>query len=217
MDKEISNSDQYIVAMVKEMQKKFMQYWRITYLSFSVPVILDPRFKYSFVDFWLNQFFGEDAVPKLGRIMRTLRKLFSEYSQTNRAELEPQIHCAQGNIQKDDSFDDGDQHQRAQLRTQSSSELNAYLAENTVPRTEDFDILGWWKSNSATYPVLARMARDVLSVPVSTVPSESAFNTGERVVSDFRSKLRLCLVHKKFPSVPVISNFWTYAWSIKCS
>ena len=143
MDKEISNSDQDIVAMVKKMQKKFMQYWRITYLSVSVPVILDPRFKYSFVDFWLNQFFGEDAVPKLGRIMRTLRKLFSEYSETNRAELEPQIHCAQGNIQKDDSFDDWDQHQRAQLRTQSSSELNAYLAENTVPRTEDFDILGW--------------------------------------------------------------------------
>jgi len=143
MDKEISNSDQDIVAMVKKMQKKFMQYWRITYLSFSVPVILDPRFKYSFVDFWLNQFFGEDAVPKLGRIMRTLRKLFSEYFQTNRAELEPQTHCAQENIQKDDSFDDWDQHQRAQLRTQSSSELNAYLAENTVPRTEDFDILGW--------------------------------------------------------------------------
>lgn len=75
--------------------------------------------------------------------MRTLRKLFSEYFQTNRAELEPQTHCAQENIQKDDSFDDWDQHQRAQLRTQSSSELNAYLAENTVPRTEDFDILGW--------------------------------------------------------------------------
>ena len=144
-------------------------------------------------------------------ILKRLKKLFSEYSQTNRAELEPQTHCAQENIQKDDSFDDWDQHQRAQLRTKSSSELNAYLAENTVPRTEDFDILGWWKSNSATYPVLARMARDVLSVPASTVPSESAFNTGERVVSDFRSKLRPCLVPKKFPSVPVISNFWTHA------
>jgi len=33
------------------------------------------------------------------------------------------------------------------------------------------------------------MACDVLSVPASTVPSESAFSTGERVVSDFRSRL----------------------------
>jgi hypothetical protein len=61
--------------------------------------------------------------------------------------------------------------------------------EHTVPRTNELDILGWWKSNSTLYPVLARMACDVLSTPASTVPSESAFSTGERVVSDFRSRL----------------------------
>jgi hypothetical protein len=33
------------------------------------------------------------------------------------------------------------------------------------------------------------MARDVLTIPASTVLSESAFSTGERVVSDFRSQL----------------------------
>ena len=41
-----------------------------------------------------------------------------------------------------------------------------------------FEILGWWKANSNRYQVLSKMARDVLAVPISTVASESAFNTG---------------------------------------
>jgi hypothetical protein len=75
------------------------------------------------------------------------------------------------------------------LRTEAQSELDNYLEENLIPRTNDFDILGWWKSNSTKWPVLSSVARDVLTIPASTVPSESAFSTGERVVSDFRSRL----------------------------
>jgi hypothetical protein len=191
MDKEVLNPDQDIAAMVKEMQKKFVQYLNISYLSFSIPVILDPRFKYSFVEFRLKKFFGAHAVPKLDRVMSTIRKLFSEYSQASSANSSSTLEtdCAQVNTQKDDAFDDWDQYQQTQLRTQSSSELDAYLVEHTIPRTNELDILGWWKSNSTLYPVLARMACDVLSTPASTVPSESAFSTGERVVSDFRSRL----------------------------
>jgi len=63
------------------------------------------------------------------------------------------------------------------------------LADDTVPRTDSFDILNWWKANYAAYPVIARMARDVLSALASTVASEYAFSIGESVVSDFRSRL----------------------------
>ena len=63
------------------------------------------------------------------------------------------------------------------------------MADDIVPRTDSFDILNWWKANYAAYPIIARMACDVLSAPASTVASESAFSTGERVVSDFRSRL----------------------------
>jgi hypothetical protein len=43
---------------------------------------------------------------------------------------------------------------------------------------------------STRYPVLACMARDILAVAASTVASESAFSTGERIVSDYRSRLK---------------------------
>lgn len=53
------------------------------------------------------------------------------------------------------------------------TDLDMYL-EEPVYRTKDegaeFDILGWWRSFSAKYPVLSCMARDMLSVPVSIVP-----------------------------------------------
>ncbi|CAO2201531.1 unnamed protein product [Urochloa humidicola] len=44
--------------------------------------------------------------------------------------------------------------------------------------------------HSGTYPTLARMALDILVVPASTVASESPFSTAERVVSDYRSRLK---------------------------
>lgn len=50
-------------------------------------------------------------------------------------------------------------------------------------------MLNWWKVNSARFPVLSSMVRDVLAVPMTLVVSESAFSTGERILSEFRSSL----------------------------
>ena len=52
-----------------------------------------------------------------------------------------------------------------------------------------FDILAWWKLKAPKYLVLARLARDILAVPISTVPSESAFSTSGRVLSPVRGNL----------------------------
>jgi len=52
-----------------------------------------------------------------------------------------------------------------------------------------FDILSWWKTHSTKYPILCRLARDVLAIPASTVASESAFSAGGRVVDKYRSRL----------------------------
>ncbi|CAN1291855.1 Putative AC9 transposase [Linum perenne] len=71
----------------------------------------------------------------------------------------------------------------------AGTELDSYLFAKVLPRTEDFDVLLWWKANALTYPTLAMIARDVLAVPVTTVASESAFSSGGRLVSPSRSRL----------------------------
>ena len=61
--------------------------------------------------------------------------------------------------------------------THSKSELELYLEESTLPSTNQFDILSWWKNNQGKYHILAKIARDFLVTPVSAVASESAFST----------------------------------------
>ncbi|RAL47716.1 hypothetical protein DM860_012341 [Cuscuta australis] len=53
----------------------------------------------------------------------------------------------------------------------------------------DFDVLGWWKRNEHMFPCLGMLARQVLSVPVSTVAVEREFSVGGNILTDYRSCL----------------------------
>ena len=57
------------------------------------------------------------------------------------------------------------------------------------PRTDNFNILNWWKINSVKLSILSRMARDILAVPATTIASEAAFSVGGRVIDESRSCL----------------------------
>ncbi|KAI3938561.1 hypothetical protein MKW98_016066, partial [Papaver atlanticum] len=70
------------------------------------------------------------------------------------------------------------------------SELDHYLTEKYgCSLDKPFDILMYWKAQEHRFPVLSRMAGDILSIPISTVASESAFSIGGRVIDRFRSSL----------------------------
>ena len=76
-----------------------------------------------------------------------------------------------------------------------NNELEKYLAENCDGKKDvNFEILEWWRDNCNRFQVLSKVVKDVLTVPVSTVASESAFSTGGRIVDPFRSSLSLLMV-----------------------
>jgi len=74
---------------------------------------------------------------------------------------------------------------------QELSDLDQYCNEPLLSWKEGdyFDILNWWKTQGVRYPILVRMARDVLAIPATTVASESAFSLGERIGHKYRSRL----------------------------
>ena len=75
------------------------------------------------------------------------------------------------------------------LSQSQKSEIDVYLEEEPENNIEDFDVLSWWRSKAAKFPVLSAMARDFLAIPLSMVSSESAFSLGGRILGDHRSSL----------------------------
>jgi hypothetical protein len=72
----------------------------------------------------------------------------------------------------------------------SSNELSAYLEGDTVTQFADsFSIIKWWHEHKSTYPVLSILARDVMTVPVSTISSEFAFSTSGRIIEERHRRL----------------------------
>ena len=70
-----------------------------------------------------------------------------------------------------------------------------YLKENVeIPDligASEYDVLSFWRVNSAKYPVLSLLARDVLAMQVSSIASEPSFSTSGRILDPSRS----CLMH----------------------
>ena len=66
------------------------------------------------------------------------------------------------------------------------TKLSSHL-DSGILRLHDaysFNILAWWKQHENMFPVLAAMARDLLTIPMSFVVSEKAFSACRRVVDD---------------------------------
>jgi hypothetical protein len=77
----------------------------------------------------------------------------------------------------------------------SISELSSYLDSDTVTQFgADFNILNWWQRHKLTYPILALLAKDVLTVPASTISSESTFSLAGRVLEERRRRLTTDMV-----------------------
>ncbi|KAM1060484.1 hypothetical protein ACFX2B_024859 [Malus domestica] len=83
------------------------------------------------------------------------------------------------------------QRKRAEAQqNEIANEVDMYFNDPHQSLTyEGFNLLDWWKGNCGQYPILSKVAKDVLALPSSTVASENAFSLGGRVVDPFRASL----------------------------
>ncbi|CAA7015587.1 unnamed protein product [Microthlaspi erraticum] len=65
------------------------------------------------------------------------------------------------------------------------SEIDSYLKEPVLEWNKDFKILEWWKEESQKYPILSRVARDILSIPISRPTSYDAYVSDRREPPEF--------------------------------
>lgn len=69
------------------------------------------------------------------------------------------------------------------------SELDLYLEEPKLVGHKDLDVLEYWRDCNRRFGDLGMMAREILSIPIITVASESAFSIGGRILSKYRSSM----------------------------
>jgi hypothetical protein len=77
---------------------------------------------------------------------------------------------------------------------------------------DKFDILSFWKGNQFRYLEVVVVARDILSIYVSIVASESTFSVGECVIDQYRSSLKADIVEAL-----VCTRSWLYRYKSNIS
>jgi len=68
------------------------------------------------------------------------------------------------------------------------NELNLYRHQS-LSENVDENLLNWWKNHSSTFPSLARLAKQILSIPASSASSERNFSTAGSVITERRTRL----------------------------
>lgn len=196
------SADITIASMAEAMQKKYDKYWRKSNIALAVACFLDPRYKKKLVEYFMLKIYKDMATVEITRFMDVVNQLFQEYlSITNQGSCAQPDLAAGKDKDKDipiglnTDIDEFLYEDEAATSRGEVSELDVYMKQKPIRWVDpsgkglQFDILSWWKANQVTYPVLSRLARDVLAIQVSTVASESAFSSSGRIVSKVRSRL----------------------------
>ncbi|KAJ1289534.1 hypothetical protein BS78_02G171800 [Paspalum vaginatum] len=172
-----------------EMEKKFKECWKVSFLHFCMPMVMDPKCRLEDIKSRIQQFTVQSAYTVdsdiddyIGDMHDTLLGLYSEYS--NRMQ-EPD--CTSGSKISTGDFIGRDILHELYLHTEYPygqrplTELDHYLQEARIA-TGESSVLQWWKEESLTYPTIGRMARNILALPSST-DCKAATRTARLVMS----------------------------------
>ena len=170
------------------------RYWDCYSVILSFAVILDPRYKLQFVEYGYVKLYGSEVGVRLAKGIYDKFKVFFQENLMS-TDANPPISRTSRSSPSIPSSSDLKDFGRYQSQiceeSRNESELESYFREERIDHEKypTLDVLNHWKVNESKYPVLSSIARDVLSIPITTVASESAFSIGGRILDKYRSTL----------------------------
>ncbi|XP_061373411.1 zinc finger BED domain-containing protein RICESLEEPER 2-like [Gastrolobium bilobum] len=195
----LKSDDAYIVNMAGKLFTKFEKYWHDFSLILAIAVILDPRYKLSFVESCYNKLYGADGKNELTKVKNKLNSLFCEYAIDgirNYSTSSSSTKVGDGGTTHQTSFSNISNNVLSEFDNfnevivPQKSQLELYLEDQRFDRKAELNVLKYWEANQFRYPEIAAMARDIFAIPISSVASESAFSVGGRVLDQYRSALK---------------------------
>ncbi|XP_027090497.1 zinc finger BED domain-containing protein RICESLEEPER 2-like [Coffea arabica] len=208
LNKKALDPFEHIRAMVGSMSTKFDKYWGKSNVLLSLGAILDQRCKMFLINHAFSVIYGEDTAPRfMAKIRDIPYELYNEYIDCHIVSHseQQQRQVVKRRQNEGSSFSSKKQKMTGPAvligkekfhmhvseidrAPPEKSDLDVYLEESmyACDANANLDVLGWWKGERLRFPILSRMAADILSVPVTTVASESIFSAGGRVIDDRR-------------------------------
>ncbi|KAK9742550.1 hypothetical protein RND81_03G181100 [Saponaria officinalis] len=198
--------------VVKKMKDKWLNYFFEFPKIYGIACLLDPGVKSSGLKNILEFYYKNlnisndvfDVQDYVDQCVSTLYGLYEIYAKDNGVGGESSSSMPPPKSRRFDNKLASIIFKRSTNVTSSTNATHAiqeYLSCHYETDMDDFNILNWWKDHSAQFPILSKIARDVLVVPASTVASESAFSAGRRVLDEKRSSLhpnsvKMCVCKK---------------------
>ncbi|KAM0919898.1 hypothetical protein ACQ4PT_007890 [Festuca glaucescens] len=165
---------------LKKMQKKFKEHWKLCCVHICMPMIMDPSYRLKRIKSHLwsdagnyhpgKRRFDDDIEDYIEQVHGILLDVFYEYS-----DQVEDTSCIYGSktstrsIAKGrDTLMDYYQCDKYLWFEQPMTELDQYMQEPSSLSTGESGVLQWWKEHELTFPIIARMARDILAMPLTT-------------------------------------------------
>jgi len=158
-------------AVAEAIKAKLEAYWPILKEASVLGAMLDPRSKLSG--------FASDERPNA---VATLEEIYEEYNRNGETLTEPNKPMSARAL-----FRRLATQQETPVQNIRATEIERYLM--LPDEADDIDCLAWWQLQSNRFPALARIARDYLGTPASSVPCESMFSLAKRTISSTRNRL----------------------------
>ncbi|KAB5519246.1 hypothetical protein DKX38_023565 [Salix brachista] len=167
----------YVRSIANTMKRKFDEYWGEASLALGISVVLNPSFKLELVEYGYQQIYGIDASLHLSKFLGNVTGVYHKYAK----DFGDQGPSSSAMVDKslrpssDISFEEWrkGRYERNMVQSQQN-ELDQYLEQPPEKLDKDGDVLAWWQQNAQKFPILGKMARDFLAIPVSTAISKSS-------------------------------------------
>ncbi|XP_062175626.1 zinc finger BED domain-containing protein RICESLEEPER 1-like [Alnus glutinosa] len=216
------DQNDYIRSMTRRVIAKFDKYFSENCLIMAIAAILDPRFKMTLIEFYFLKIYEEaEAQENIEYVQKILNWIYDLYVIKHNSNLvQPNLasnaqECSSSNCPISAVDQSGLQRYQSFLKSDNTvyqpvkSELDTYLEESIcTDMSLEFNALDWWKINTYRYRILSEVARDILSIPISTVTLESTFSAGGRVIDPHIASLSTETVQKLLCGVDWVGSMY---------
>ncbi|XP_024010526.1 zinc finger BED domain-containing protein DAYSLEEPER-like [Eutrema salsugineum] len=163
--------------MVIPMKEKFDKYWEELSDILAIAAVLDPKLKFAFLEYCYNTLDPATTQLKLAHVRRKMVKLFGAYKRNTSSITTTTSHTSRDIPSGYDGF-----YSYFSQKTGGSgkSPLDTYLDELVLDLVSfrSMNVLDYWKDNASRFIELSSMTCDVLSIPITTMASESTCSIG---------------------------------------